>query len=88
MVTGMKRSDSLLQPDLFRYHNHFEFLAPLGRTHLSEVRAYPGRPGEGKDFAQAPKCEQPVGRGCWLRLWQRSILQDRWVLGAGLSDPT
>lgn len=37
MVTGMKRSESLLQPDLFRYHNHFEFLGVVGRTHLSEV---------------------------------------------------
>ena len=38
MVSGIKRSESLLQPDLFRYHNHFEFLGLLGRTHLSEVR--------------------------------------------------
>lgn len=37
MVTDMKRSDSLLHPDLFRYHNHFEFLGVVGRTHLSEV---------------------------------------------------
>ncbi|GAB4813157.1 hypothetical protein N2152v2_000203 [Parachlorella kessleri] len=37
MVSGIKRSESLLQPDLFRYHNHFEFLGLLGRTHLSEV---------------------------------------------------
>lgn len=44
LVTGIKRSDSLLQPDLFLFHNHFEFLGVVGRTHLSEV----GRGGEGR----------------------------------------
>ena len=33
----LKRSESLLDPDLFKYHRHFEFLGLLGKTHLSEV---------------------------------------------------
>jgi serine/threonine protein kinase len=37
MVTGMRRSESVIQPDLFQYHNHFEFLGLIGKTKFSEV---------------------------------------------------
>ena len=37
MVTGMRRSESVIQPDLFQYHNHFEFLGLIGKTKVSEV---------------------------------------------------
>ncbi|KAG7672546.1 hypothetical protein Ndes2526B_g08935 [Nannochloris sp. 'desiccata'] len=37
LVTGMRRSESVIQPDLFQYHNHFEFLGLIGKTKVSEV---------------------------------------------------
>ena len=37
LVTDMRRSESLLDSDLFQYHNHFEFLGLLGKTQSSEV---------------------------------------------------
>jgi serine/threonine protein kinase len=33
----MRRSESVIQPDLFQYHNHFEFLGLIGKTKGSEV---------------------------------------------------
>lgn len=36
-VTGMRRTDSVMQPELFQYHNHFEFLGTIGATKISEV---------------------------------------------------
>ncbi len=33
----MRRSESVIQPDLFQYHNHFEFLGLIGKTKVSEV---------------------------------------------------
>jgi len=33
----MRRSESVIHPDLFQYHNHFEFLGMIGATKLSEV---------------------------------------------------
>ena len=37
MVTDMRRTESVIQPELFQYHNHFEFLGMIGATKLSEV---------------------------------------------------
>ena len=37
LVTEMRRSESVVQPDLFQYHNHFEFLGIVGKTKFSEV---------------------------------------------------
>ncbi|RMZ56675.1 hypothetical protein APUTEX25_002764 [Auxenochlorella protothecoides] len=37
LVTEAKRSHSVINPDLFQYHNHFEFLRLIGKTATSEV---------------------------------------------------
>ena len=37
MVTEMRRTESVLQPDLFHYHDHFDFLGLIGQTKNSEV---------------------------------------------------
>lgn len=37
LVTGMRRSESLLEPELFHYHDHFEFCSLIGETKTSEV---------------------------------------------------
>ncbi len=37
LATRLKRTDSLNQPDLFRFAEHFEFLSLLGLTPYSEV---------------------------------------------------
>lgn len=37
MVTEAKRTHSVLNPDLFQYRNHFEFLRLVGKTATSEV---------------------------------------------------
>lgn len=37
LVTGMRRSDSTMQPDLFQYHEHFIFQGLAGKTATSEV---------------------------------------------------
>jgi serine/threonine protein kinase len=37
MVTGMRRSESIIEPELFHYHDHFEFLSLIGETKTSEV---------------------------------------------------
>ncbi|KAK2075953.1 hypothetical protein QBZ16_001289 [Prototheca wickerhamii] len=37
LVTEARRSHSVINPDLFQYHNHFEFLRLIGKTANSEV---------------------------------------------------
>jgi hypothetical protein len=37
LVTEMRRSESVLQPELFQYQEHFEFLDAIGKTKFSEV---------------------------------------------------
>ena len=37
MTTAIRRSDSLVAPDLFQYHDHFTFLATIGETKSSQV---------------------------------------------------
>ncbi len=37
MTTAIRRSDSLVAPDLFQYHDHFTFLATIGETRSSQV---------------------------------------------------
>lgn len=37
MVTGMRRTESIIEPELFHYHDHFEFLGLIGETQTSEV---------------------------------------------------
>ena len=36
-MTGMRRSESLIEPELFQYHDHFEFCGLIGETKTSEV---------------------------------------------------
>ncbi len=37
VTTAIRRSDSLVAPDLFQYHDHFTFLATIGETRSSQV---------------------------------------------------
>lgn len=37
LVTEMRRSESVVHPDLFHYHDHFDFLGLIGKTKFSEV---------------------------------------------------
>jgi serine/threonine protein kinase len=37
MVTDMRRTDSITEPELFHYHDHFEFLSLIGETKTSQV---------------------------------------------------
>ena len=37
MVTGMRRTDSIAEPELFKYHEHFDFMSLVGETKNSEV---------------------------------------------------
>ena len=37
VTTGLRRSESIVQPDLFHYHEHFSFLSTIGETKSSEV---------------------------------------------------
>jgi len=37
VTTGLRRSESIVQPDLFHYHEHFSFLSTIGETKASEV---------------------------------------------------
>lgn len=37
MVTEMRRTESTIQPELFQFNSHFEFLSLIGQTRTSEV---------------------------------------------------
>jgi hypothetical protein len=37
MATELKRTDSMLSPQLFHFDDHFEFEEIIGRSHMSEV---------------------------------------------------
>ncbi|KDD73110.1 protein kinase, partial [Helicosporidium sp. ATCC 50920] len=41
MVNDVRRTDSVLHPDLFQYQNHFEFISLIGQTQTSELTQTP-----------------------------------------------
>lgn len=37
MATGLKRTESVISPQLFHFDDHFEFEHVIGRSNMSEV---------------------------------------------------
>ncbi len=46
MATHLKRTESVVQPALFRFDEHFELQDLIGASRNSEVRRIAGRPTE------------------------------------------
>ena len=46
MATHLKRTESVVQPALFRFDEHFELQDLIGASRNSEVRLFSGRPTE------------------------------------------